>query len=494
MTTTANTRVAVVGGGVAGMAAAVRMAVAGYRVDLFEAAPHLGGKLSEHRQGEFRFDCGPSLFTMPELLEELFQLAGRKLEDYLVYERLPLVCRYFYPDQTVVDAWADPKKFAQELALKTGASEQAVDRYLKRAALIYETTTPVFLEASLHDWQQYARREVALGLLRMPLLGTQSTLHRFNTQWLKAPKAVQLFDRFATYNGSDPYRAPATLMQIAHIEHGKGAFYPKGGMIALRNAIEKLLLELGVQIHKNSPVESLLLEGKQVKGIQLQGRSLEFDKVIFAGDIHQFYKRLLPDSKSKKSEIETNKLSTSALIFQWGMRSTFSQLDLHNIFFSANYEAEFAALKAAKLHQDPTIYVYISSKHNPEDSPAGGENWFVMINTPPDSGQNWTEWSQKWRRFLIDKLSKALGVPIENYIVEEHCITPPDIGKNTAATAGSIYGLASNTKWTAFLRHANFSRRYQGLYFVGGSVHPGGGIPLCLLSARIVDQWIQRHA
>lgn len=485
---------AVVGGGVAGMAAAVRMAVAGYRVELFEAAPQLGGKLSEYREGAYRFDCGPSLFTMPELLEELFALAGKKLSDYLVYERLPLVCRYFYPDKTVVDAWADPQKFAEELANKTGVQVAAVNRYLERAALIYETTTPVFLEASLHDRQQYWRREVVRGLLRLPLLGIHTSLHSFNKRWLKEPKAVQLFDRFATYNGSDPYRAPATLMQIAHIEHGKGAFYPQGGMIALRNALEKLLLELGVHIHTNTAVEAVWLDGKKVCGLYVKGEARKFGKVIYAGDIQQFYKKLMPLAKPAKAQIKVDKLSTSALIFHWGMRQKFPQLDLHNIFFSADYKSEFLALKTGNLPEDPTVYVYISAKNNPSDAPETGENWFVMINTPPDNGQDWAQWTQKWRTIIIDKLSLALAMPVESFIEVENVLNPLDLGKNTAATAGSIYGLASNSQWTAFLRHANFSSQYPGLYFAGGSVHPGGGIPLCLLSARIVDQWIQRHA
>lgn len=478
---------AVVGGGVAGMAAAIRLAAKGHQVSLYEAGPTLGGKLTDSRLGDFRFDNGPSLFTLPELLEDLFRAAGRDLKDYLDYDQLALVCRYFYSDGTTLNAWADTARFASEIEEKTGVKANRVARYFERSALMYETTTPVFLEKSLHQWRNYLNWPTLKGVLRLPLLGVFDSMHAFNQRWLGEQRLVQLFDRFATYNGSDPYRAPATLVQIAHIEHQKGAWYPKGGMIAIRDAMQNLLQELGVAVHLNTAVEGLVTTQKGISGIRIQGAAITFDEVVFAGDIQQFYERLMPQKPIKK-KVKADELSTSALIFHWGMRGSYPQLDLHNIFFSKNYKQEFISLADAKVPDDPTIYVYVSAKHNPADAPYDHENWFVMINTPPNSGQDWEKISREMRTILLRRLGQVLAVDLENAIVAEQVTTPFSLAGKTGSYGGAIYGRASNNKFSAFLRQANFSSHIKGLYFCGGSVHPGGGIPLCLHSARIVDE------
>lgn len=482
-------KLAVVGGGVAGMAAAIRMAAKGHRVHLYEAGPELGGKLSDHRLGAFRFDNGPSLFTLPELLEDLFAAAGKKLSDYLEYEQLELVCRYNYPDGSKINAWADPQRFAEEIENVTAVPAERVKKYLKRAGFMYETTTPVFLEKSLHKLANYLNWPTVRGLARMPFLGVFQRMHDFNVDWLKEKRVVQLFDRFATYNGSDPYQAPATLVQIAHIEHQKGAWYPKGGMIAIRQALQHLLEELGVSIKLNSPVSALETNAKRIVGLRLNDKVFTYDKVIFAGDIHQVYERLLPNSAAP-AKVDKTELSTSALIFHWGVKGTYPALDLHNIFFSSDYHEEFRTLAASQVPEEATIYVYVSAKHNPADAPAGHENWFVMINTPPDSGQDWAKIAEYQRELILQRLSKALQLDVAAQIVAEYIITPVSLAGKTGSTGGAIYGRASNNKFSAFLRQPNYGSSISGLYFCGGSVHPGGGIPLCLHSARIVEDLI----
>ncbi len=482
-------KIAVIGGGVAGMAAAIRMAAKGFQVHLYEAGQELGGKLSDQQLGGFRFDNGPSLFTLPELLEELFQSAGRQLSDYLAYEQLELVCRYYYPDGSKIDAWADPQRFADEIEKVTAVPAKRVMQYLRRAGFMYETTTPVFLEKSLHKLANYLNWPTIRGIARLPMLGVFQRMHDFNLTWLKEKRVVQLFDRFATYNGSDPYQAPATLIQISHIEHQKGAWYPRGGMIAIRNALHRLLEDLDVSIHLNSPVSALAVKARRIVGLHQADKVHTYDKVIFAGDIHQVYERLLPGNTSPK-KLEKKELSTSALIFHWGVKGSYPTLDLHNIFFSEDYRQEFDALAAGKLPDEATIYVYVSSKHNPIDAPAGHENWFVMINTPADSGQDWQQLAVKQRALIISRLSKVLKPDIAENIVTESFTTPLHLAGRTGSAGGAIYGRASNNKFSAFLRHPNYSSRIKGLYFCGGSVHPGGGIPLCLHSARIVEDLI----
>ena len=187
------------------------------------------------------------------------------------------------------------------------------------------------------------------------------------------------------------------------------------------------------------------------------------------------------------AKIENEERSSSALIFYWGMKGVFTELDIHNIFFSHDYQDEFEHLFEQKdLYSDPTIYVYISSKHNPTDAPENCENWFVMINAPADAGQNWGELITRSRQRILEKLEQMMGKNLSDCIIREQIVSPLDIFKQTGSVNGSLYGSSSNSRFASFNRHANFRSDISGLYFVGGSVHPGGGIPLCLSSANIV--------
>jgi phytoene dehydrogenase-like protein len=207
-------------------------------------------------------------------------------------------------------------------------------------------------------------------------------------------------------------------------------------------------------------------------------------------DIYPTYKKLLPNSRHPEKTLKQER-SSSALIFYWGIRETFPELDLHNIFFSDDYQKEFKTIFEEKqITDDPTIYINITSKDVPTDAPKGSENWFVMINAPGDYGQDWESLKIKARAVILKKLSAILKQPIESLIATEYVLDPVGIETNTSSYRGALYGAASNSRFAAFLRHPNFTRQISNLYFCGGSVHPGGGIPLCLLSARIVADMI----
>jgi phytoene dehydrogenase-like protein len=207
-------------------------------------------------------------------------------------------------------------------------------------------------------------------------------------------------------------------------------------------------------------------------------------------DVFHTYKKLLPNEIPPINRLKQER-SSSAVIFYWGIKQSFPDLDLHNIFFSKNYKKEFQAIfKDRTVSEDPTIYINITSKEVVGDAPKGCENWFIMINTPADHGQDWTQIVNRLRSHIITNISKRLKVDLKNLIVCEEVLTPPDIESKTQSYMGALYGASSNDTMAAFLRHPNFSNRIKNLYFCGGSVHPGGGIPLCLLSAKIVDELI----
>lgn len=481
-------KTAIIGAGIAGIALAIRRQLAGDQVTVFEANPTPGGKLAEMYWQGFRFDMGPSLFTLPELVEELFTLAGKDSRPHFQYSRLEQITQYFWEDGTRLHAYADPNRFAQELHDKLDEDPEAVQRFLAHSAELYNITAELFLHRSLHKLSTYLSQKALRGMLNAHKLDAFRTMHRANAHRFRDPRTVQLFDRYATYNGSNPYEAPATLNIISHLEHNLGAFFPDEGMYAIVRSLVELAETLGVGFMYNAPVTQILTSSsRNVNGVEVRGEKLSFDRVVSNMDVVNTYRRLLPEQPHPERLLNQPK-SSSALIFYWAIRGTFPQLDLHNIFFAENYETEFDTLFHEKaLSEDLTTYVFVSQKHCPQDAPEGHENWFVMVNTPPDTGQNWGSMRDQAREAVLRKLERQLQTSLRERILHETVLDPPGIAARTSSLGGSLYGNSSNNRFAAFLRHPNFSRRYPGLYFCGGSVHPGGGIPLCLLSAKITS-------
>lgn len=477
----------IIGAGIAGLAAAVRMAKRGHEVHVFEANSYPGGKLSAFELDGYRFDAGPSLFTMPHYVDELFELFDKSPQDHFQYEKLPTVCNYFWEDGTRLSAFADPNAFAQETEDKLGVPSQKVLQLLQDSARKYEVTGRIFLEKSLHKVKTWTNWPVAKAMLKIPTLDLFTNMNKVHQRMVGHPKLVQLFNRFATYNGSNPYKAPGLLSIIPHFEHQIGAFYPKGGMVNITNAVYQLAVDQGVHFHFNSPVEKIVVEQQRATGLMVNQELQHFDRIISNMDVFFTYRKLLQDQKQPERILKQEK-SSSAIIFYWGIKKNFPELDLHNIFFSDNYPAEFDALAKGEMYEDPTVYVNISSKYSAEDAPEGCENWFTMINAPYNDGQDWEQFIDQTREATIQKVSRILGTDIRKLIQCEEILDPRTIESKTASHLGSLYGTSSNDKMAAFLRHPNFSNRIKNLYFCGGSAHPGGGIPLCLLSAKIVDE------
>ena len=487
--------VAIIGAGIAGLATAARLAVAGHPVTVFEAGPTFGGKMHQFAlPGGYRFDAGPSLFTLPQLVDDIFRLAHREPADYFRYERLDPITHYFFADNTRLTAWADAAKFAAEVEAKLGTPAAEVTQFLARAGKAYEATAGPCRHTSLHKAGAYLSPETLKAVAALPQLGLLGTMHqRHASAFGRDPRLVQLFDRYATYNGSDPYQAPATLSMIPHLEHGIGAFYPEGGIYAIAESLHRLAVEFGAKFRYNEAVEEIVVADGRVTGLRTAQDVYDFGRVVSNMDVVPTYRRLLPREPAPERTLAQPR-SSSALIFYWGISREFSELGLHNIFFSADYKAEFDAIFQAKtVADDVTVYVNITSKKTPTDAPAGHENWFVMVNVPHDQGQDWPALTRQTRAAVLRKLHQALGTDVEPLIAAEKVWTPPGIAADTSSFGGALYGSSSNNALAAFLRHPNFSGRLEGLYFCGGSVHPGGGIPLCLLSAKIVSSLINEQ-
>lgn len=486
-------RAIVVGAGIAGIATSIRLSKQGYTVDVFEASQHPGGKMSAFEIKGYRFDGGPSLFTMAHLVDELFTLCGEHPSDYFNYQQLDTICHYFFEDGTRFQAhksWEDFDKSLQGIA--SASERRALKKQLDKAAFRYNTTAPLFIEQSLHKARNFFNFKTLKGLFYTPKLNLFQSMDRENQQRVGNKYLVQYLNRFATYNGSDPYRAPALLNMIPHLEQQLGSYYPKGGMVSIPTSLYQLAVKQGVTFHFGHPVQEIIAPNRKAEGIRVLNQSSEEtltqlgDVVVSNADIYTTYNKLLPQHTAPQRTLNQER-SSSALVFYWGIAATFPELDLHNILFSGDYKQEFKDLFAGGApYTDPTIYINITSKYDAKDAPAGCENWFVMINVPSHVGQDWTAITAAARKHILEKLQRILGRDIEPLIACETVLDPVLIESRTSSHGGSLYGTSSNNRFAAFLRHKNFSDDIKGLYFCGGSVHPGGGIPLCLNSAKIV--------
>jgi phytoene desaturase len=348
------------------------------------------------------------------------------------------------------------------------------------------------MKKSLHDWRTFLNSKALKAYLNFYKLDFFRSMNAANEQQFDKEKVVQLFNRYATYNGSNPYQIPATFNIIPHLEFNLGAFFPVEGMYSITQSLHGLAVELGVEFNFNKKVEKIIIEEGCAKGIQIDGKTMLFNKIISNMDMVNTYKKLLPEKHQPKKLLNQPK-SSSALIFYWGINKKFPQLDLHNIFFSKNYKEEFEYIfQKNAISNDPTVYVNITSKYKHDDAPEGCENWFTMINVPNNSGQDWDAFIKEARKNIILKLSGILKEDVEKLIVCEAILDPRTIESRTSSSLGALYGNSSNNRFAAFLRHPNFSTKIKNLYFCGGSVHPGGGIPLCLLSAKITSDVIGR--
>ena len=481
-----NKRVAVVGGGLGALSGAIRLARLGFSVQLFEKNPKIGGKVNEAVLDGYRFDTGASLLTMPFVIDELFDFAGFKRADYLDFVSIDPICRYFFSDGSVMDASADKAKMKAAIQQLSPDDVEAYERFLKYAERIHTLTSEIFMFTPIHAFKKLMKPRHFRTLFKLHQIDPFRTVHQSVSRFFSDPRLIQLFDRYATYNGSDPFQAPATLNIIPYIEYGLGGYYIKGGIYRLVDALMTIACALGVQVHTSAKVEKICHARKRVSGVRVNGKKVEADYVLCGADAVVAYNELIDGHQKRRERLNRLEPSVSGMLFLWGVRAKHPKLAHHNIIFSSDYDAEFTQIfKHQQVPDEPTIYIAITSKADAEHAPADGENWFVLLNMPYLSlGQVWGKEKDRMRSVVLNKL-KQLGFDIADRIEVEQVYTPEDFSQLYASNQGSIYGISSNSKTTAFRRIPNRSRTLHGLYFAGGSVHPGGGIPLVILSGKM---------
>jgi phytoene desaturase len=480
------TNAIVIGAGLGGLSSAIVLASKGFQVTLLEKNAVAGGKMSEVQLGAYRFDTGPSLLTMKFVIEELFNLAGKPIKEYLNIQPIDPICRYFYPDGTILNAWKDIPAFIQDLPPNLAHEARAVEDFFKYAQKIYELTSDLFLFDEILKLRHLLNSKAWKTLLNLGAIDPFRTVHQANTSFFQSPHLQNLFDRYATYNGSDPFQAPATLNIIPHVEYALGAWYVEGGMYRLAQALTRLASELGVKTLYECDVKAIQHDGKQVKGVSLaSGETIPAPVVVSNADVVYTHSKLLNNLKNKGNYWEQKEPSCSGLVFLWAVDKSHPQLSHHNILFPENYKQEFTDIFANRTPpSDPAVYISITAKSNPDHAPEGGENWFVLVNMPwlKDHEHNSPEEIATIRTAILSRIQKAGLGDVRPHIREEQVLSPTWLRDRTNTNKGSIYGLSSNNRNAAFMRQTNKSSLLRGLYFAGGSAHPGGGIPLVILS------------
>jgi phytoene desaturase len=487
--------IAVVGAGIGGLCTAARLAKAGHSVTIFEASDRTGGKCRTEWIGRYAFDTGPSLLTLPAVYRDFFQRTGDVMGRILELEEVnPSFDYRFHDGKSVKFANLSRKKTLSSIEESLGKDAAAEwDRVMVQAEAMWDVSREPFIESELKS---------AASLLKRPrLLKDLKTIAPWKSLrgiGISNPYLAKIMDRYATYSGSDPRLAPAVLSTIAFVEEAFGAWHIKGGVGTLSEKITERCEKLGVTIHLNSYVQEIVLTGGRVSGVIVNGNKQNFDRVVANADALFVYEKLLaPTNKVVKIRKQLAKQEPSLAGFSLllGLKpSESAPLAHHTILFPENYNLEFESIFTTRTPVErPTIYICA-----PRDplmvKDKGHEAWFVLVNAPRHStGKDGFDWSdedfkRRYANAIIDQI-EASGIPIRNRLEVLEIRTPLDLQTSVNAPGGSIYGTSSNGARSAFARAKNRSP-IKGLYLVGGSAHPGGGLPLVGLSAEMVAQAI----
>jgi phytoene desaturase len=479
------TDVAVIGGGVGGMATAIRLAARGRRVTLFERRTELGGKLTERHRDGFTFGLGPSLLTLPGEFAALAAEAGASLDELVTLRPVDPVCRYHFADGSVLAA--PPGRAAMAAAVDALAPGQGAAwlRYVAWGERCWAASERAFLAGPLEPAALRHRSARPADLLAS---APGRTLAGHAARFFTDPRLIQYACRYATYSGSSPYRAPAALGCIPYLEHSRGAWYVAGGLARLRDALAGLLAATGVAVHTGTEVSRVLSADGAVTGLVAGGERVAARRVVAGVDSARLYRDLFPDRRMRQ-RIGRLGPSSSGLLVLAGVRGATPGLAQHNVIFSADYRAEFADIFARRQPPaDPTIYLGCSATADPLAAPAGHENLALLVNVPAGSPGRWKYPPAQYLELLLAKLAGA-GLDIRSRLLFTEILTPADFERRYDGWQGSIYGTPHHGRLAPFRRPGNRGP-VRGLYLVGGSVHPGGGLPLVVIGSRIVADMI----
>ncbi|WP_078410864.1 phytoene desaturase family protein [Priestia abyssalis] len=472
-------RVLIVGGGLGGLAAGMKLQANGYKVSIFEQNHHFGGKMVPIQLGDYSFDFGPNTITMPQVFQEILTEAGENPDDYLEFIKLETHTVNFFPDGTPFFMTTDRNKMVEQLERLDSHAEISYYDYLEEVKILYETVEKQFFYRTFSSWTDYFDPSLFQALWSVHPFETMDHFHR---QFFRNDYVRHAFNRYAAYIGSSPFSAPAAFAYIGHLEFNDGVYYVKGGNTKISEAFTSVLTKLGANLYTSTKVRKIMVEQKQAKGIELEnGETVMGDIIIVNGDVLTAYPDLVEEKRHphfKNGKADRYEPSLSAFVIMAGLKERNPHFIHHQVYSSSDYEAEFHELfQEKRLPSDPTIYIWNSSYIDPQRAP--GDNLFIFVNAPADSG-SFSYRPEEYKHLIYKKL-KRFGVDIPSQLVVEKVITPGDLASAFSAYKGASYGIRSTRKLDSFLRSSNKSKDISNLYFSDGTTHPAGA-PMAVIS------------
>ncbi len=495
-------KIGVIGGGLGGLAAACTLAARGHAVVLFERNDWLGGKAAVLEGRGFRFDMGPTILTLPSVLRRIFEEAGRRLEDYLTLVRLDPQWRCLFDDGSRLDLVENSETMAAALdrfAPNRGSGQGyleflALSRRLNDISRRHFFYKPIGGLRDMFDFKSSFDPRVLGDVLAMRMGRTVAgTVRQFNPD----PRVAQMIDHFTQYVGSSPYGSPAVLCGIAHMQTDEGIWYPRGGTGAVPEALARLATELGVEVKTGTRIKTILREKDEVVGVRtFQGEEIALRAVVSNSDTVRSHRELIGGSAAAAFQHRRSyEPACSGVVLYLGLSRRYEHLAHHDFVFSRSPEEEFEWIyRKGEPAPDPTCYLAATSCSEPETAPKGGEALYVLVHTPYlRPHHDWKKMLPAYRRVILEKLKRAGGMPdIESRIVFERALTPQDINDRYQVLNGAIYGLASHGRFLGAFKPGNRSPDLRGLYFAGGSAHPGPGMPMVLMSGWIAADTLDK--
>lgn len=485
--------IGIVGAGLGGLAAASTLAARGHKVTLYEKNDWVGGKAAILQEGGFRFDMGPTILTVPAVLERIFAEAHVKLADRLDLRRLDPQWRCFFDDGSVLDLEENMQAMRGRIAAFSPGNEAGFADFMQLSERLHAISDRFFFWKSVEDVRDTLDLKKNLDIATMKdilALRMGSTVARTIRARVRDGRVAQMLDHFVQYVGSSPYGSPAVLCGIAHMQTDGGVWYPMGGTRAVPLALRQLAEELGVVVRTGVDVARVTSAGGRVTGVQLAtGEQVAHDAVVSNMDSVRTYRELIGGAPAQAFEKRRKREpACSGIVFYLGLDRAYEHLAHHDFVFSRDAEEEFDWIyRKGEPALDPTCYIAAPARTEPGVAPAGGEALYILVHTPwLRPHHDWSKLLPAYRRIIFDKLARCAGMKdLEDRIVVERNLTPRDIHERYRVLNGAIYGLASHGRFFGAFKPGNRSRDLAGLYLAGGAAHPGPGMPMVLMSGWI---------
>ncbi len=489
-------RIVVVGGGLGGLAAACTLAARGHAVTVCEASPWLGGKAAVLTEAGFRFDMGPTILTIPNVLRRVFTEAGKNLDDYVKLVRLDPQWRCLFTDGSTLDLVANVESMAKSLDGHAPGTADGYRAFLKFSDRLHHVSEDYFFWKSIGGIRDMIDvkggfQPKIVGDVRAMRMGRSvaGTVRKF----IPDARVAQMIDHFTQYVGSSPEASPAVLCGIAHMQTEEGVWYPMGGTRAVPDALVKLGTELGVEFRPNTEIKRLIVVNNTVTGVETtSGEVVEASAVVSNADAVRTLRELVngaaPKAVRKFDRRRKYEPACSGVVLYLGLNKAYDHLLHHDFVFSRDPHEEFDFIyRKGEPAPDPTCYLAATSRTDPATAPPGGEALYVLVHTPYlRPHHDWKQMLPAYRQVILDKLKTTGKMPdLESRIVFERTLTPQDIQDRYRVLNGAIYGLASHGKWLGAFKPANRSPDLRNLYLAGGAAHPGPGMPMVLMSGWI---------